>query len=115
MKVAGAPSPHEEPELRQVPPTRARKKSLQAPEDLVHRQLLPVASAKLPHACADHLKAGNAGPLQVMVDMVMDLLDRIARKAASILELEAVEGKDTMTVNEIHYGAKLVLRDGNDR
>ncbi len=47
-----------------------------------------------------------------MVDMVMDLLNRIAREAASILE---VEGKDTLTVDEIHTGARLVLRDGKDR
>ena len=32
--------------------------------------------------------------MQVMVDLVMDLLDRIATEAASILELE---GKDTLT------------------
>ncbi len=34
--------------------------------------------------------------MQVMVDMVMDLLDRIAREAASLLELER---KDTLTVD----------------
>ncbi len=33
--------------------------------------------------------------MQVMVDMVMDLLDRIAREAASILELE---DKETLMV-----------------
>ncbi len=35
----------------------------------------------------------------------MDLLDGITGEAASILELES---KDTITVNEIHTGAKLV-------
>ena len=49
--------------------------------------------------------------MQVMFDMVMDLLDRITREAASILELE---GKETMTVAEINTGTRLVLRDGND-
>ncbi len=49
--------------------------------------------------------------MQVMVDMVMDLLDRIARKAASILE---EEGKDTVTLDEINTAAKLVCRDGKD-
>ena len=43
--------------------------------------------------------------------MVMDLLYRIAREAASILELE---GKETLTVAEIKTGARLVLRDGKD-
>jgi hypothetical protein len=42
--------------------------------------------------------------MQVMVDLVMDLLDRIATEAASILELE---GKETLTVDEIHTGARL--------
>jgi hypothetical protein len=36
------------------------------------------------------------------MEKYMDLLDRIAREAASILGLE---GKDTMTVNEIHARA----------
>ena len=49
--------------------------------------------------------------MQVMVDLVMDLLDRIAAEAASILELE---GKDTLTVAEIKTGARLALRDGKD-
>ena len=40
--------------------------------------------------------------MQVMVDMVMDLLDRIAREAASILELEC---KDTLTVDAINTAA----------
>ncbi len=43
--------------------------------------------------------------MQVMVDMVMDLLDRIAREAASILELE---GKDTLTVDDINTAARFV-------
>ena len=46
-----------------------------------------------------------------MVDTVMDLLDRIAREAASILELEC---KDTLTVDAINTAAKLVCRDGKD-
>ena len=49
--------------------------------------------------------------MQVMVDLVMDLLDRIAMEAASILELE---GKETLTVAEINTGARLVLRYGKD-
>ncbi len=52
--------------------------------------------------------------MQVMVDMVMDLLDRnhrIVREAASILELE---GKETLTVAAINTGARLVCRDGKD-
>ncbi len=49
--------------------------------------------------------------MQVMVDMVMDLLDRIAREAASILELER---KDTLTVDAIKTAAKLVCRDGKN-
>jgi hypothetical protein len=47
--------------------------------------------------------------MQVMVDMVIDLLDRIAREAAYILELK---GKETLTVDDIHTGARLVLQDG---
>ena len=46
-----------------------------------------------------------------MVNLVMDLLDRIATEAASILELES---KDTLTVDAIHTGARLELRDGKD-
>ena len=49
--------------------------------------------------------------MQVMVDLVMDLLDRIAREAASVLELER---KDTLTVDAINTAAKLVCRDGKD-
>ena len=49
--------------------------------------------------------------MQVMVDLVIDLLDRIAREAASILKLE---GKEILKVDEIHTGARLVLRDGKD-
>ena len=49
--------------------------------------------------------------MQVMVDLVMDLLDRIATEAASILELE---GKDTLTLAEVKTGARLALRDGKD-
>jgi hypothetical protein len=49
--------------------------------------------------------------MQVMVALVMDLLDRIASKAASILELR---GKETLTVDEIHTGARLVLLDCKD-
>jgi hypothetical protein len=46
--------------------------------------------------------------MQVMVDLVMDLLDRIASETTFILELE---GEETLTVDEIHTGARLVLRD----
>ena len=49
--------------------------------------------------------------MQVMVDLVMDLLDRIATQAASFLELK---GKDTLTVDAIHAGARLALQDGKD-
>ena len=49
--------------------------------------------------------------MQVMVDLVMDLLDRIATEAASILELE---GKDTLTLAEVKTSARLTLRDGKD-
>ncbi len=49
--------------------------------------------------------------MQFMVDMAIDLLDRIAWEAASILELEL---KDTLTVDAINTGAKLVCRDGKD-
>ena len=49
--------------------------------------------------------------MQVMVDLVMDLLDRIAMEVASILELE---GKETLTIAEINTGARLVLRDSKD-
>ncbi len=45
------------------------------------------------------------------MEIYMDFLDRIARESASILELE---DKDTMSVNEIHTSANLVLRDGKD-
>jgi hypothetical protein len=37
--------------------------------------------------------------MQVMIDMVMDLLDRMAREAASILELE---GRDTVIIDDQH-------------
>ncbi len=50
--------------------------------------------------------------MQIMVDLVMDLLDRIASEAASILELE---GKETLTINEISTGARLALLDCKDR
>ncbi len=49
--------------------------------------------------------------IQVMVDLVIDLLDRIASEAASILKLE---GKEILTVHEIHTGARLVLQDCKD-
>ncbi len=45
--------------------------------------------------------------VQVMVAQVMDLLDRIASEAASILELE---GKETLTAHEIHTGASETAR-----
>jgi hypothetical protein len=59
-----------------------------------------------------HVQTISMRGIQVMVDLVMDLLDRIARKAASILELE---GKDTLTVAEINTSAKLFCRDCKDR
>ncbi len=50
--------------------------------------------------------------MQVMVNLLMDLLERIAREAAFILELEC---KDTLTVAEINIAAKLGCRVGKDR
>ena len=61
MKVDAAPSSHEELELRQVPLTSPRQKNLQAPEDVVHRQVSSVARAELLYAGASHLDAGHAG------------------------------------------------------
>ena len=49
--------------------------------------------------------------MQVMVNLVKDLLDRIATEEASILELE---GKETLTAVVINTGARLVLRDYKD-
>ncbi len=50
--------------------------------------------------------------MQVVMDLVIDLLDRIASEAASILKLK---GKEILTVDEIHTGARLVLQDCKDR
>ena len=61
MKVDAAPSLHEELELRQVPLTSPRQKNLQAPEDVVRRQVSSVARAELLHAGESHLDAGYAG------------------------------------------------------
>jgi hypothetical protein len=61
MKVDTAPSLQEELELRQVPLTSPRQKNLQAPEDVISRQVLLVARAELLHAGASHLNAGHAG------------------------------------------------------
>ncbi len=61
MKVDAAPSPQEKLELWQVPQTSPRQKNLQAPEDVVRRQVSSVAKAELLHACASQLDAGHAG------------------------------------------------------
>ena len=61
MKVDTAPSQQKELELQQVSLKSPHQKNLQAPEDVVRRQLSPVARAKLPHAGANHLDAGHAG------------------------------------------------------
>ncbi len=60
--------------------------------------MLPVSAAALLHAISMRV-------MQVMLDLLMDLLDRLAREAASIFELE---GKDTMTVKAINTAVKLV-------
>ncbi len=61
MKVYAAPSQQVELELQQVPLTSPSQKNLQAPKDLVHRQVLSVTRAELLHASASHLDAGHAG------------------------------------------------------
>jgi hypothetical protein len=61
MKVDAAPSSHEELELLQVPLTSPCQKNLQAPEDVVRRQVSSVARAELLHAGASRLDAGHAG------------------------------------------------------
>ncbi len=104
MKVAAAPSLHEEMELQQVPLTRAHQKNLQAPEDVASRQLSPVARAKLLHASANNLDTGHAGHDRPGHGSPGPVLDRIASEVASILELE---GKETLTINEIRFGAGL--------
>ncbi len=76
MKVDAAPSSHEELELRQVPLTSPHQKNLQAPETW--------SAAKFrqwPERSFSMLVLA----MQVMVDLVMDLLDRIASEAAPIL------------------------------
>ncbi len=45
--------------------------------------------------------------MQVMVDLVTDLLDRIASEAASILELE---GKETLIVEYPHWHKTRIAR-----
>ncbi len=50
--------------------------------------------------------------MQIMVDLVMDLLDRTASEVAFIIELE---GKETLTINEISTGARLALREQGQR
>ncbi len=111
MKAAAAPSLHEKLELQQVPLTRTRQKNLQAPVDVVSRQLSQVARAKIFHACAnlDACAIILMRAMQVMVDLV---IDRTASEAASILEQE---GKKTLTINEISTGTRLALLDSKDR
>ncbi len=69
------------------------------------------AAAAAPRPFCMPVQTISKRAMQVMVDMVMNLLDRIAREAASILE---VERKDTLTVDAINTAAKLVCRDGKD-
>ena len=61
MKVDAAPSSHEELELLKVPLTSPHQKNLQAPEDVVRRQVSSVARAELLHAGAGHAGHGRPG------------------------------------------------------
>ncbi len=45
--------------------------------------------------------------MQIMLDMMMDLMNKIAREAAMI-------GRRTLTVHDIATAASLILRDGKD-
>ncbi len=49
--------------------------------------------------------------MQIMLDMMMDLMTKIAREAAMILEKD---GRGTLTVHDIATAASLILRDGKD-
>jgi hypothetical protein len=49
--------------------------------------------------------------MQIMPDMMMDLMNKIAREAAMILEKD---GQRTLTVHGIVTAASLILRDGKD-
>jgi hypothetical protein len=49
--------------------------------------------------------------MQIMLDMMMDLMNKIAREAAMILERD---GRRTLTVHDIATAASLILRDGKD-
>ncbi len=49
--------------------------------------------------------------MQIMLDMMMDLMNKIAREAAMILEKD---GRRTLTVHDIATAASLILRDGKD-
>ncbi len=49
--------------------------------------------------------------MQIMLDMVMDLMNKIAREAATFLEKD---GRKTLTVHDIATAASLILRDGKD-
>ena len=49
--------------------------------------------------------------MQIMLDMMMDLMNKIAREAAMILEKD---GRRTLTVHDIATAASFILRDGKD-
>jgi histone H3/H4 len=49
--------------------------------------------------------------MQIMLDMMMDLMNKIAREAAMILEKDS---QRTLTVHDIATAASLILRDGKD-
>ena len=49
--------------------------------------------------------------MQIMLDMMMDLMNKIAREAAMILEKD---GRRTLTVHDIATAASLILRDDKD-
>ncbi len=49
--------------------------------------------------------------MQIMLDMMMDLMNKIALEAAIILEKD---GRRTLTVHDITTAASLILRDGKD-
>ncbi len=49
--------------------------------------------------------------MQVMLDMMMDLMDRTARETAIIVEKD---GQTTLTVHALRTTASLILRNGKD-
>ncbi len=49
--------------------------------------------------------------MQVMLDMMMDLMDRFARRREPTIIVEK-DGQTTLTVHDITTAAPLILRDG---